>query len=348
MSVTKLTLVAILMASLLLFLPITAGENNFKTAGKSVVQNVPKLFPSGSEIKEILKNKVSSLTYEPLAKLTDKVCEYRFSIRQLEFSLRRVTHNSERCFEVKVKWFVIFSINCFEGSLAITSESTRSLIPADVNKINYVLLTETENISFPITDAPQLWKNPNFNPNNDVAIFITGYKSEINHKNRAIDGVWDAYRYRGGINFIIIDTAKYMRQMYSWSAFHTQALGEGLGHGLYELSAMYPIAKIHLIGWFHILSTKGWEQKIYLLILLQGHSLGAHIAGVAGDTFKNLTNQLLPRITGLDPAYLCFREGELLHRLAREDAAFVDVIHTNSKVLGMEDSIGHADFFPNG
>lgn len=84
------------------------------------------------------------------------------------------------------------------------------------------------------------------------------------------------------------------------------------------------------------------------LIILTGHSLGAHIAGVAGDTFKNLTNQLLPRITGLDPAYLCFREGEVLHRLTREDAAFVDVIHTNSNVLGIKDSIGHADFFPNG
>lgn len=149
-----------------------------------------------------------------------------------------------------------FSIHYFEGSLAIISENTQPVAPVDINSINYVLLTEFENISFPITDAAGLWQHPKFNPNNDVAIFITGFRSAIDHKNRAVDGVWDAYRYRGNINFIIIDTAEYMRQMYTWSAFHTQSLGEGLGRGLSELSAMYPISKIHLIGWSPILCTK--------------------------------------------------------------------------------------------
>lgn len=39
---------------------------------------------------------------------------------------------------------------------------------------------------------------------------------------------------------------------------------------------------------------------IYLFIYFIGHSLGAHIAGAAGRHFTSLTNQLIPRITGMD------------------------------------------------
>lgn len=44
----------------------------------------------------------------------------------------------------------------------------------------------------------------------------------------------------------------------------------------------------------------------------------------------------------------CFNEGEKLNGLQRGDARFVDVIHTNVGVLGIKESIGDADFFPNG
>lgn len=42
-----------------------------------------------------------------------------------------------------------------------------------------------------------------------------------------------------------------------------------------------------------------------------------------------MTERLLPRITGLDPANPCFNQGENLTGLARGDAEFVDVIHSN-------------------
>lgn len=79
-----------------------------------------------------------------------------------------------------------------------------------------------------------------------------------------------------------------------------------------------------------------------------GHSLGAHISGAAGQSFQNTAGKLLPRITGLDPANPCFKEGETLQGLMRGDAEFVDIIHTNSGVLGKRDPIGDADFYPNG
>ena len=81
---------------------------------------------------------------------------------------------------------------------------------------------------------------------------------------------------------------------------------------------------------------------------ITGHSLGAHIAGATGREFKNLTGHSLSRITGLDPAKPCFKDGERLGGLSRGDAKFVDVIHSNNGVLGKREAIGDVDFYPDG
>ena len=81
-----------------------------------------------------------------------------------------------------------------------------------------------------------------------------------------------------------------------------------------------------------------------------GYSLGAHVAGSAGDHFMRLTNNRIARITGLEPASGGFERPEKLRHLRREDADFVDVIHTNANALGLGTitPIGRADFYPNG
>ncbi|XP_072169923.1 inactive pancreatic lipase-related protein 1-like [Diadema setosum] len=84
-------------------------------------------------------------------------------------------------------------------------------------------------------------------------------------------------------------------------------------------------------------------------IHLIGHSLGAHAAGYAGEA----SNQPLGRITGLDPASLGFSGsyGSPECRLDKQDALFVDVIHTSSGSLlgvGTREQLGHQDFYPNG
>lgn len=82
--------------------------------------------------------------------------------------------------------------------------------------------------------------------------------------------------------------------------------------------------------------------------IILGHSLGAHIAGAAGRNLFYKSEKLVPRITGLDPANPCFNEGETLQGLSRGDAEFVDVIHSDPGALGKRDSVGDADFYPNG
>ncbi|CAG5103539.1 Similar to Exosc10: Exosome component 10 (Mus musculus), partial [Cotesia congregata] len=88
------------------------------------------------------------------------------------------------------------------------------------------------------------------------------------------------------------------------------------------------------------------------LIHMVGHSLGAHICGVAADEFKKFKSSWkITRITGLDPAQPCFSNSSL--SLDVSDAPFVDIIHTNGQLmtklgLGLPEPIGHVDFYPNG
>ena len=110
-----------------------------------------------------------------------------------------------------------------------------------------------------------------------------------------------------------------------------------------------------------------------------GHSLGAHLVGYIGRKFQavqistntfttckwwNLLScysnaaaevQKIGRITGLDPANLLFDDDSDHEddRLKKEDADFVDVIHTNSGnsldgCFGLSSQMGHVDFYPNG
>ncbi|RLU22965.1 hypothetical protein DMN91_005243 [Ooceraea biroi] len=87
---------------------------------------------------------------------------------------------------------------------------------------------------------------------------------------------------------------------------------------------------------------------------LIGHSLGAHICGFAAKELKKIRNRwTVQRITGLDPAQPCFKRAEASAHLHKTDAPFVDVIHTNGRLLrrlglGLPDAIGHIDFYPNG
>lgn len=77
---------------------------------------------------------------------------------------------------------------------------------------------------------------------------------------------------------------------------------------------------------------------------LIGHSLGAHIAGLAGK----MTKRKVASIIGLDPARPLFRVEKPEERLAADDAEYVEVIHTNGNALGFYRNIGKADFYPNG
>jgi len=255
-------------------------------AGTGIISKVPDLIPTPENLYSISKQTLIGLPFELLLSGIDKLCSIALS----------------------------------------ANNSTESYKQPKNEEINYVLLTENENISIPVTDSVRLWAHEKFDPSKNVVVMITGWNSDIASENTAADELWKAYKSRGDTNFILIDTARYVDTLYAWSAFNTQELGKAVGMGLAELINYVPLENIHVMG----------------------HSLGAHIAGSAGKAFQQETDKLLPRITAFDPAKPCFGEGESLQGVGRGDAEFVDVIHSDAGGLGKPEAIGDADFFPNG
>nr|XP_017006469.2 vitellogenin-1 isoform X2 [Drosophila takahashii] len=198
-------------------------------------------------------------------------------------------------------------------------------ITPDINKMHFQYMTPCQNFSVPLLEASKLWRHSRFSKGRKVVILATGWTNTVNESS-AISMISKAFMCRGDVNFVIVDAADYVDTLYSWSALNTDLIGEHIGVGLTHLIELTPLRNIHLIG----------------------HSLGAHIMGTAGRTFKRLTGKLIPRITGLDPAKPCFRRENVLPGLTRGDAKLVDIIHTNIGILAKRGPLGDVDFYPGG
>lgn len=76
------------------------------------------------------------------------------------------------------------------------------------------------------------------------------------------------------------------------------------------------------------------KNKEWGSLHLVGHSLGAHICGFICHNLKRIQDKwIIRRVTGLDPAQPCFTTDDPAMKLDRTDAEYVDVIHTNGRLL---------------
>uniref|UniRef100_A0A3Q2QD91 triacylglycerol lipase n=1 Tax=Fundulus heteroclitus TaxID=8078 RepID=A0A3Q2QD91_FUNHE len=130
-------------------------------------------------------------------------------------------------------------------------------------------------------------------------------------------------------NVVVVDWIPLAQQLYPDAVNHTLAVGLDIASMLDWLQEelQLPLKNVHLIG----------------------YSLGAHVAGFAGDKVKGI----LGRITGLDPAGPMFEGVEEKKRLSPDDADFVDVLHTYTREalgvsIGIKEPIGDIDIYPNG
>ncbi|EZA47990.1 Lipase member H [Ooceraea biroi] len=131
-------------------------------------------------------------------------------------------------------------------------------------------------------------------------------------------------------NVVLLDWSKYSMDIFYGLTFET---AEGVG-SLFAQS-------------LQLLKDNEFNTSTIYII---GHSLGAHIAGLAGKC----TNFTIPRITGkcvkllfigLDPANrLWYPTGCYL---APTDASWVDVIHTDMGVWGTPASMGTVEYYAN-
>ncbi|XP_049883180.1 uncharacterized protein LOC126378812 isoform X2 [Pectinophora gossypiella] len=137
--------------------------------------------------------------------------------------------------------------------------------------------------------------------------------------------VREAYVLRGDTNVIMVDASSLEAgPWYFTAAENTWFIGKFAAQFIdYLVSRGLDLKNTHLVG----------------------HSLGAQSAGVAGGALKS---GRVSRITGLDPALPLFAGLPEQQRLDKSDAEFVDVIHTDAGIFGVNQPVGHADFYPNG
>ncbi|KAJ8719468.1 hypothetical protein PYW08_011643 [Mythimna loreyi] len=158
-----------------------------------------------------------------------------------------------------------------------------------------------------------------------VFIYIHGFTDSPEGK--LAKTVTSALLKKPDIKVFALDGSKIIDSEYYSSSTNVRIMGELLGSLLADVveSGQDP-SKFHIAG----------------------HSLGSHIAGAAGKKFLELTGKLLGRITGLDPAGPCFSNVSIEDRLDETDAAYVDIIHSDDGALGLNQQIGHKDYYPNG
>lgn len=79
-----------------------------------------------------------------------------------------------------------------------------------------------------------------------------------------------------------------------------------------------------------------------------GHSLGAHIVGIAGKHLMVYLSRTVAIIFGLDPARPGFDLSQRDRYLHRGDGDLVIIIHTGMGGYGLSERIGDVDVYPNG
>ncbi|XP_001608012.1 phospholipase A1-like [Nasonia vitripennis] len=132
-----------------------------------------------------------------------------------------------------------------------------------------------------------------------------------------------AFLDHGSFNVLSVDWGKIAYENYLYAANRVSAVGALVGEMIDFLVDM------------------GSDPRNISVV---GHSLGAHVAGLAAlQADANISH-----VVGLDPAGPGFRLVGTDGRISTKDANYVEIIHTCAGNLGVRRPLGHADFYPNG
>ncbi|CAF1012069.1 unnamed protein product, partial [Brachionus calyciflorus] len=162
--------------------------------------------------------------------------------------------------------------------------------------------------------TPSTLASAGFSHWKDTKFIVHGFSSDSNGLLHIKDAILNSH----DVNVIIIDWKSGAQGPdYFAAASNTRIVGQKMAAFIGE--AKLTLSKVHCIG----------------------HSLGSHVCGFTSKLKR------LGRISGMDPAGPLFKGKPADSRLDKSDADFVDIIHTDS-TLGIQDPIGHIDFYPNG
>ncbi|XP_019643191.1 PREDICTED: pancreatic triacylglycerol lipase-like [Branchiostoma belcheri] len=202
-------------------------------------------------------------------------------------------------------------------------------LPAEPATINTQFLLFTRNSPY---DEQYLrhvtLRESHFNSSKDTKFLVHGYMDDRTEEwlVMATDAILD----RDDVNVVVVDWGGGAMEMdYPQVAANARVVGAELARFISFLIEDLGVSSrsIHIIG----------------------HSLGAHIAGYAGQRLAK-SGSKIGRITALDPAEPGFQGTPRHVRLDPSDAVFVDAIHTDGEFsgFGMSEPVGHLDFYPNG
>lgn len=166
-------------------------------------------------------------------------------------------------------------------------------------------------------------------------IYVHGWRPSHGNENSVLD-LATAYFENKNVNFIIVNWKDLAFANYLKATLSVKEVGVLTGQLIFKISRHFkdPQLKKQYFDTLHII----------------GHSLGAHIGGMASKELQEKFFILIGRITGLEAAGPLFSFPLLRtckHRLCKKDAQFVDLIHTNIFVAGTALPLGHADFYVN-
>ncbi|KAK7090921.1 pancreatic lipase-related protein 2-like [Littorina saxatilis] len=225
----------------------------------------------------------------------------------------------------------IASLGCFH-----TSPQVKEL-PLDPEQIGtqFLLFSRAGRqtpVVFNATTADSVWKakvhEAHFDGHKDTKFITHGYM-DSGHTDWIVK-MKDEFLKKGDFNIIVV----------SWPGGARQLLNKAVAN-VFVVAA--EVSKLIT----YLQTNNGLNLgKVHLI----GHSLGAQISGNVGTKLHSAVG----RISGLDPAEPFFKDMANTMRLNKDDAKFVDIIHSDGEPFngvqgyGLITALGHVDFYPNG
>ncbi|XP_063922794.1 lipase member H-A isoform X2 [Zophobas morio] len=204
----------------------------------------------------------------------------------------------------------------------LTSYQNESFVFSDYRRISGNRATGTRRLRIDVRNHRSL-EYSGYDPMKKNVLIIHGFNGTESKRPMTI--LRDAYLSRNDYNIFTVD----WRPLAKFPCY------------LSALSNMKLVAQCSAQMYSFIMENGGDARETTCV----GHSLGAHVCGM----ISNYLDVKQHKIVGLDPARpLINRYGDRYFRLTKDDAHQVQVIHTNSGILGEVNQVGHIDFCVNG
>ncbi|XP_028129788.1 endothelial lipase-like [Diabrotica virgifera virgifera] len=210
----------------------------------------------------------------------------------------------------------------FIGFLLMISGSS-FVTESDLTHFFYNQANPSEGIRTDISNSSDVVR-AGFSPQKDTFFYVHGW-NDYYTSNKTVQKVVRAVLKIHDVNLFVLDwSLASNNSFYFGSILQMKRVGHFLG------DLMEKFAK-----------TGGLDLNRTTLC---GHSLGGHVAGIAGTHLGGRLYQ----VVGLDPTSILLTAFQSFNPISKSSGQFVQIIHTNALFYGNFVATGHADYYING